>query len=424
MSNMEEAFNGHQLHSTLANLESALENERLVSDKTNVIVLVDRISTAASYCKSCLGLTLANLISERSLNNANTHVQNILNEVNNFNSNDNEGHLINASGHVDSLLAELRNFPIESPPIAGKSFTAALGRFKTQIEKALQSVVASKSEFSLEIEELKQIAEKRKAELRNLEEKVSQNSKMADDTLANLNSQLSSQKDSFEQRLNNLIESNKETQEAFLNNQEEQFEASRTRSEEAYKSERSSQKSQFDSAIEVQQKAASKVLSELSSKLEEASNIVQIIGNIGITGNYQNVANIEKESADKWRNYAIALMLGMVLVIGLTIGITTANGFDWRLALFRIGAALALAIPATYAARESNKHRQRENYNRQAELELASLDPFLEKLPKEVQDKIKGELTTKFFGLNLQENDSEEITKTSLLDIIKSGMKK
>ena len=51
----------------------------------------------------------------------------------------------------------------------------------------------------------------------------------------------------------------------------------------------------------------------------------------------------------------------MVAVIGFTIFISATNGFDWKLALFRIGAALALVIPATYAAKESAKHRLLEN---------------------------------------------------------------
>ena len=49
--------------------------------------------------------------------------------------------------------------------------------------------------------------------------------------------------------------------------------------------------------------------------------------------------------------------------------------------------------------------------NRKAELELASLDPFLEKLPEETRFKVKEELTSKFFGSSTADiKDDEPVT--------------
>jgi hypothetical protein len=155
--------------------------------------------------------------------------------------------------------------------------------------------------------------------------------------------------------------------------------------------------------------------------------LVQIIGNIGITGNYQKVANEEKSIADRWRNIVLILMVGMVVVIAITIGITTTEGFNWQLALFRIGAALVLAVPATYAAKESAKHRTLQNYNRKAELELASLDPFLEKLPEEIRHKVKEGLTDKFFGMSFPKpkpNQDEPVSYSALYDLLKTVVTK
>ncbi|WP_162598429.1 hypothetical protein [Vibrio rumoiensis] len=142
-------------------------------------------------------------------------------------------------------------------------------------------------------------------------------------------------------------------------------------------------------------------------------------------GNYQNIANTEKSAADIWRRIALGLMIGMVLIIGITIFISAANGFDWKLALFRIGAAFVLAIPAAYAAKESAKHRALENHNRRAELELASLDPYLEKLPEETRNKVKEELTKQFFGLNnTQEKGEETVSNKAIFELLKSVVDK
>ncbi|MDF0535853.1 hypothetical protein PY479_16410, partial [Shewanella sp. A32] len=84
-----------------------------------------------------------------------------------------------------------------------------------------------------------------------------------------------------------------------------------------------------------------------------------------------------------------------------------------------------LGIPAAYAAKESSKHRELENHNRRAELELASLDPYLEKLPKETKDKVKEELTVKFFGLNqLHQMEEESVTIKDIINLLKTAIEK
>lgn len=185
------------------------------------------------------------------------------------------------------------------------------------------------------------------------------------------------------------------------------------------------QESKFTAQVEKQKNDGEGVIEALKLNKKQASDLVQVIGNIGITGNYKNIANQEKGAADKWRNIALFLMIAMVGVIALTIGISATNGFDWKLALFRIGAALVLAIPATYAARESSKHRVLENINRKAELELASLDPFLEKLPEETRFKVKEELTSKFFGSSTADiKDDKPVTHSALVELLKVAISK
>lgn len=177
--------------------------------------------------------------------------------------------------------------------------------------------------------------------------------------------------------------------------------------------------------IKKQEEAAAALIAKLDSMKSEASNLVQIIGNIGITGNYQNIANEDKKEADKWRNIALLLMVGMVAAISLTIFVSVGNGFDWKLAIFRLMATLILAVPATYAAKESARHRALENKNRKIELELASLDPFLAKLPEDKQHELKEKLTEKFFGSDASEhNDDPYITYGALVDLLKTAISK
>lgn len=91
----------------------------------------------------------------------------------------------------------------------------------------------------------------------------------------------------------------------------------------------------------------------------------------------------------------------MIIFSGLlvwTIIDLSADGFNWTKSLIRLIAAAALSYPATYAARESSKHRRLETINRNAELELASINPFIEILPEAKKQAIKEKLVEKYFG--------------------------
>ena len=91
----------------------------------------------------------------------------------------------------------------------------------------------------------------------------------------------------------------------------------------------------------------------------------------------------------------------MILLSGIliyTIWDISGSNFDWTKSLIRVIAAAALSYPATYAARESSKHRRLETMNRTAELELASIGPFIEILDDKKKQEIKEKLVEKYFG--------------------------
>ena len=109
-----------------------------------------------------------------------------------------------------------------------------------------------------------------------------------------------------------------------------------------------------------------------------------------------------------------------------TIWDISSDTFDWTKSLVRILAAAALSYPATYAARESSKHRKLENLNRKAELELAAINPFIELLPEQKKQEIKEKLVEKYFGNNqniisdLDEKGDENVSIGTIERIVKT----
>jgi hypothetical protein len=155
------------------------------------------------------------------------------------------------------------------------------------------------------------------------------------------------------------------------------------------------------------EKRAKQFVEELELKRDEAAKIVQIVGNIGVTGNYQRVAAQESDAADTWRKITLALF---AVSIGVVIwALYSYSGpADWHTALVRVASAIALAAPALYTSKESARHRTNADTARRAELELASLGPFLETLPPEMRSQIREKLADKYFGQKVERHEITE----------------
>ena len=146
------------------------------------------------------------------------------------------------------------------------------------------------------------------------------------------------------------------------------------------------------------------LVKKLKEKLEEAKKIVGVVSDKAVTGNYQNVANDNKTKADIFRWIAILLMFVLSGLLIYTIWDISSDTFDWTKSLVRILAAAALSYPATYAARESSKHRKLENLNRKAELELAAINPFIELLPEQKKTRNQRKASRKVFWKQSKHN--------------------
>ena len=92
--------------------------------------------------------------------------------------------------------------------------------------------------------------------------------------------------------------------------------------------------------------------------------------------------------------------------------------FKWENVLYRIPASLIIFAPALYMATESSKHRKREVENKQIELELAALNPYMELFDDTDKMKIKESLVEKYFVGHSRNESNSEAQKSAWLDEI------
>lgn len=150
-------------------------------------------------------------------------------------------------------------------------------------------------------------------------------------------------------------------------------------------------------------------LAKMNEHLDRAKEILGIVAASVVGGHYKETAERDFKSANIYRRLALAffvIMAGMIAYVVLSVN---GNGFSWEMGLFRVGVGMALLIPAYYCAKESSKHREAERRNRRLQIELATIEPYLEKLdsPDEMKAILKEKANSYFMGQVPREPDDD-----------------
>jgi DNA repair exonuclease SbcCD ATPase subunit len=156
---------------------------------------------------------------------------------------------------------------------------------------------------------------------------------------------------------------------------------------------------------------ASKTLAKMQAILEQAQLVANAIASTGTATAYGQDAKDERKMANRWRLGAIGLGLIAALVAGFTLiwRPFESGPLSSQAVIGRILVSLAVGALASYAGRESGKHRNREVRSRQLELELTAFPPFIEGLDEATKEKLRVEFVARLFkGADGQEDRDQE----------------
>ncbi|MDC1266276.1 hypothetical protein N8009_05740 [Flavobacteriaceae bacterium] len=394
-------FENHQLFEKLEQLDLKIKDEEL-----RELIGVDDLNffeTALKYLADRLNLTIPSIVQESELNTISTELENALSQINSFVGNKNQGHVTNAKNHTHTALTRVRNLPL---PFSKNDFNFSknIANFEKIVKEKYSEIEKENSELKTEFEQLKSELEQTQTEVESLEKALEQK----ENELSNINETF---KTNFDNIKSTATQNYEQDRSAFRNEFDETVEQLNKEVE--------TLKNSIDSGTDA-------LVTKLEAKLKEAKKIVGVVSDKAVTGNYQNVANDNKKTADIFRGIAIGLMLVLSGLLIYTIWDISGDSFDWTKSLIRILSAAALSYPATYAARESSKHRRLESLNRKAELELTAIGPFIELLPDEKKQEIKEKLVEKYFGNNpnsisdLDDKGDENISIGTIERIVKT----
>jgi hypothetical protein len=361
-------------------------NEQEVKEKLELDKF-DFFKIASQFISDRLKVTIPTLLPITELNAVSTEIENALVQINNFIGNKNLGHITNAVNNINSALTYSKNLPI--PYSKGDlDFSKIITQFQKTVEDKLIQIEKQREEVESKIETLKQDLETKQKDLNQLTTKISTKEKELETISTNFQTQFDNANTAFTKLVSD---------------------------------DRILFRTEIDTDREKIKNDTDGIIKDLERKLKDANKLVNVIGNVGVTGNYQIIANEHKITADNWRKIATVFMCILSGLLIFSIWKIGDVDYDWHKAIIRIIASAILIYPATYASRESGKHRKLENLNRKLELELSSISPFIEILEDSKKQEIKAKLVEKYFGNNnYNEDDIEknENISTNMLDSI------
>ena len=406
-----ENFTNHIVFEKLEQLKQALLEEK-AKEKMGVEHF-SFFDTARLYILDRLKLTIPVLVQETELANLASEIEQGTVQINTFWGNENIGHITNAINNYNSAINRVRSFPM--PLSKGDfDFSKVIASFQKNIEQAYKSIENKNKELQESLKTTQQDLENKNTQIIALQQQLANKETEIQNVLTSYNTEFETIKtnnnttfETEKKKFNDNIEADRKTFKELIDTDKE-----------AYKKEYEKQKADLE-------KQTADTITDLQSKLEDAKRIVDIVGNIGVTGNYQKIAEQHKKSANNFRLIALGFMVVMSgLLIYSIIDLSNAD-FNLYKSLVRILAASVLTYPAVYASRESTKHRNLETHNRNLELELASIGPFIELLPETKKEAIKEELVKKYFGQqsnfhSAKKDDNDDVSINGLEKILKA----
>ena len=375
-------YASHPLRSLLDRLTELAKSEELtdpdlLTTEANASAL-EATFAIVSAVRSMLDRSPALLVSGHGLTQLQNAFQSIFNELSSYQSNKNQGHIQNAKAQIEqSVMPQLWALGPTSQAGDSGQLVEVVNQATQAARDAVQQLVTQRDALVVRQTALTQQVLESQARLESLTESVAKQKAEAASAVAVV-------------------------QQMYAEKEAERVAAFATMLQEL--------RTDFAKLQADSEKTQSERLDSLRTSQEQAAQIVQVVGNTGITGNYQKIANAEGKQANVWRWMTIAFFGAGIAVAGATFWKFWHEPFSpetaWSV-LIRLMYAIAITAPAWYTAKESARHRSSADRARQTELELASLGPFIELMPDEKKHQIREELTKRYFGNQAPEHTAE-----------------
>lgn len=345
------------------------------------------------------------------LNSISTKLNNLENYCNSFISGNH-----NQLNNINILCNEIINILIYFV-----DFNLVLGNkseIKNNIKNYKSELTRQKNVIDNEIEDfIKNVNEKHK----QLEENDSNINTLVNDFNNKLND-LDKSYEKIQENINNLISNSNEKVEKMMEAEKSKLDNNYIEQEKEFSNDFNSLKTEFENKLQSITKEFSDKYNDLYEQTIEKdskiSKLLDIVGEKARIGEYKKYADSSKKERIFWQILTVFLFL---VAFGIMCFVTLCtNNYDKQI-IFKYVVSAILMGGATYAGKQASNLRKDEVYYRKQELELASIDVYLESMSTGNQEMIKTELSNKLFGQaqKTYTNKYDEKKEISIDDVIR-----
>lgn len=294
-------------------------------------------------------------------------------------------------------------------------------RLKPNYKATSQSIFDALSEISAtQIESLRALSDELKAELASLREEASS----VRGSLKRTQDKLDNEIVSVEERFNSSQTSRSERFEESIQTHARRISDVITELTDKNTEQLQSSSDALTDHVLESQKSLDEILLDSEDKHQTILKLYQLVGRDTQIGGFQSNADKENRAAIVWDTIGI---ITLAFAIAILVGPSIVHFFDeptneinWINVLVRVPiSTILLSLPA-YALNEARKHKRNAQRDRDLQLQIGALDPYLSSLPKPVQDSIRAVLTPRYFiGRNAEQMEASLFQ--GALDFLKSA---
>lgn len=394
MSKWEDRVNSHQAV-VLLNTASALLDDLDVKKESapEVIVEIERIRSVLNYARNLKASIDPELLAPGVLNPLVAPLQALLQELQAYKANGNVGHMANANAHLDGLLGPLYQLPSLSTDEQIEGLRESVSSFRRSAGQYLSSIDRERSDLSQDLSDLK-------ARLSEVTDEVSKQKSRLDEAITEYQKQFSQGEAARREESTKLQVEISEQTKSQLKEQANRLELELKRAKESMAAAEEAQKETFAEQRHEIEKLAKEHLLNMQGFRDQAQELLHVIGNTGMAGEFQKAARSARNSVRAWEAVTCLALAGLIAFAIMTYTATSApaSGIVWPEVFARIFVAVTFGVLAAFAVRQVDRYHQTERRNRRYQLELSSIDPYLVNLEPGKRDEVKIRLAEKLFG--------------------------
>jgi uncharacterized coiled-coil protein SlyX len=277
----------------------------------------------------------------------------------------------------DAILQAVTRLPAARDRDLEQAAKRAAANLQRAAANRLKALLRDITNASTQVEELRGDIETRSTEFG---ERIEARSAELETKIAELESTVASQREALDQLMTRHTSEFSEAQGQRASEFQEQSAATRT---------------QLRELTEEAQQDISREVGEIRRMQEESAQLVGAIAVTGTAERYGIEADTQQSIADRLRLTTIVLALAAV---GMAVWAAVHPNQSGGAIAAKLGVSLVLGGLAAYTARQSGRHRAREETARSLQLDLTAFGPFIESLQDEQQEEERVIMTRRTFG--------------------------